>query len=404
MSRYKRPSRGRGQSRSFQNRGRGRNPRSFRGGGRRSRSFDPTFLINQSSSKHQAKIEVVKIDNEFTDFPLDERVKANVKTKGYITPTPIQDQTIPLILKNKDVVGIANTGTGKTAAFLIPLINKLYKNRDEKVLIITPTRELAGQIQEEFVSLARGLRMYSALCIGGVSMGQQIRQLRQNPEFVIGTPGRLKDLEQRRILNLRVFTTIVLDEVDRMLDMGFIHDMKHIISFLPQKRHSLFFSATIEGKVREVMNQFLQNPTIVSVKTGQTTENVDQKIVRLAGKNKIEVLHNLLIQEGFDKVLVFGRTKWGMEKLSKALLDKGFKATSIHGNKSQNQRQRALRRFKNGEVNILLATDVAQRGLDIDNVSHVINFDLPETQDDYIHRIGRTARADKKGIAITLMP
>lgn len=211
-------------------------------------------------------------------------------------------------------------------------------------------------------------------------------------------------MQERRLLNLNAFTTIVLDEVDRMLDMGFIHDIKHLIAFFPQKRQSLFFSATIEGKVRQVMQQFLKQPVIISVKTGHTTANVKQEIVKLNRRNKIEVLHDLLIQGGFDRVLVFGRTKWGMEKLSKELVKRGFRATAIHGNKSQNQRQRALRQFKTGQVKILLATDVAQRGLDIDNVTHVINFDLPESEDDYIHRIGRTGRADKKGLAITLIP
>jgi len=396
------------QRRSFGNRRQSQsfNKRSFRKrpfrGRRRSASFDPFLLIKKTQNK--TKREIITIKNSFADFKVEKRIKLNVKNKGYLTPTPIQDKAIPLIIKGQDVVGIANTGTGKTAAFLIPLIDKVFKNNREKVLIITPTRELAAQIEQEFIAIAKGLRLYSALCIGGVGINRQINQLRRNPQFIIGTPGRLKDLEQRRILNLRVFTTIVLDEVDRMLDMGFIHDIKHLISFLSDNRQSLFFSATIEGKVKQVMTKFLKNPIIISVKTGTITDNVNQEIVRVSGKNKVDVLHNLLIKEGFDRVLVFGRTKWGMEKLAKTLIDRGFKATAIHGNKTQNQRQRALRQFKKGEVKILLATDVAQRGLDIKDVTHVINFDLPETQEDYIHRIGRTGRVDKKGFAITLMP
>jgi len=344
------------------------------------------------------------IKNNFADFAVDQRIKLNVKTKGYLIPTPIQDQIIPFIIEGNDVVGIANTGTGKTAAFLIPLIHKVIKNNREKVLVITPTRELAAQIQAEFTDLAKNLGLYSTLCIGGMAMGRQIQRLRQLNHFVIGTPGRLKDLEQRRVLHLSGFTTIVLDEVDRMLDMGFINDVRFLISFLPKIRQSLFFSATIEGRVRDVMAKFLTNPKIVSVKTTDVADNVDQTIVRLAGRNKIDVLHDLLIKPGFDKVLVFGRTKWEMEKLAKTLVERGFKATAIHGNKSQGQRQRALNQFKTGAVKILLATDVAQRGLDIEAVSHVINFDLPETQEDYIHRIGRTGRADKTGIAISLVP
>jgi len=401
MPKQTRPFRGRRRPQSF-------NKRSFQGkrrpfrGRRRPRSFDPLFLINKS--KTEAKLGTVTIKNDFADFKVEKIIKLNIKNKGYSTPTPIQDKAIPLIIKGQDVVGVANTGTGKTAAFLIPLIDKVFKNRNEKVLVITPTRELAAQIEQEFIAIAKGLRIYSTLCIGGVGINRQIQRLRRNPQFVIGTPGRLKDLEQRRILNLRAFTTIVLDEVDRMLDMGFIHDVQHLISFLSDNRQSLFFSATIEGKAKQVMTRFLKNPAIVSVKTGTVADNVNQEIVRISGKNKVDVLHNLLIKDGFDRVLVFGRTKWGMEKLAKTLIQRGFKATAIHGNKTQNQRQRALRQFKKGEVKILLATDVAQRGLDIKDVTHVINFDLPETQEDYIHRIGRTGRVDKKGLAITLMP
>ncbi len=369
---------------------------------RQARSFDPTFLIHQS--RVQAKLEVVAIKHEFADFSVSELIKTNVKNKGYLIPTPIQDQVIPLIINGQDVVGVANTGTGKTAAFLIPLINKVSKNRFEKVLIITPTRELAAQIETEFIALANNLNLFSALCIGGSAMNRQIQRLRRKPNFVIGTPGRLKDLEQRRILRLNNYTTIVLDEVDRMLDMGFIHDVQALIAFLPDRRQSLFFSATIEGKVKEVMTQFLKNPVIVSVKNRDMADNVNHEIVRLAGRNKVDVLHDLLIKPGFDKVLVFGRTKWGMEKLARTLSDRGFKATAIHSNKTQNQRRKALNQFKHGDVKVLLATDVAQRGLDIDNVTHVINFDLPETQTDYIHRIGRTGRADKKGMAISLVP
>jgi len=401
MPKQTRPFRGRRRPQSF-------NKRSFQGkrrpfrGRRQSRSFDPFFLIKKA--KEKPRLEEMTIENDFADFQIEKKIKLNIKNKGYLTPTPIQDKTIPLIIKGQDVVGVANTGTGKTAAFLIPLIDKVFKNRNEKVLVITPTRELAAQIEQEFIAIAKGLRIYSTLCIGGVGINRQIQGLRRNPQFVIGTPGRLKDLEQRRILNLRAFTTIVLDEVDRMLDMGFIHDVQHLISFLSDNRQSLFFSATIEGKVKQVMARFLKNPAIVSVKTSIVADNVNQEIVRISGRNKVDVLHDLLIKEGFNRVLVFGRTKWGMEKLAKTLIQRGFKATAIHGNKTQNQRQRALRQFKNGEVKILLATDVAQRGLDIEAVTHVINFDLPETQEDYIHRIGRTGRVDKKGFAITLMP
>ena len=223
---------------------------------RQPRQFDPSFLIQRT--KGQVKLDVVPITHEFADFAIEPALKLNIQTKGYLVPTPIQDQVIPHILDSKDVVGIANTGTGKTAALFNSPHQQSLKNPQEKVLIVTPTRELASQIEAEFMALSGNLRLSSALCIGGAAMGRQIQRLRQNPAFVIGTPGRLKDLLQRRILNLNNFANIVLDEVDRMLDMGFIHDVQHLISFLPAKRQSLFFSATIEGKVREVMTGFLK--------------------------------------------------------------------------------------------------------------------------------------------------
>ncbi|MEK7061298.1 MAG: DEAD/DEAH box helicase [Patescibacteria group bacterium] len=371
-------------------------------GARRIRSFDPSSVIN--TPQRYEKTPEYAITHEFGDFEIDEELKRNILEKGYKTPTPIQDQAIIPLLEGKDLIGIANTGTGKTAAFLIPLINKVLKDPREQVLIITPTRELAAQIRDEFISFSKGLRIYCALCIGGGSMGMQVRDLRYNPNFVIGTPGRIKDLLRSRYLNLSNFRSIVLDEADRMVDIGFMADIKYIISLLPKTRQSLFFSATIDGKVREILNSFVQNPIIVSVKTGDTAENIQQEVVRVIDREKkIEQLHGLLIQKEFEKVLLFGRTKHGVQKLSDELVRRGFRADAIHGNKKQNQRIRTLDRFKRSEIQILLATDVASRGLDIPNVSHVINYDLPESYDAYIHRIGRTGRADKKGIALTFI-
>src|SRR3989344_534362 len=371
------------------------------GGGHRQPTFDPSFLVQKATLLPE--IEQFVSQHQFADFALNAQIKTNITSRGYIAPTPIQDKVIPLILAGKDVVGIANTGTGKTAAFLIPLLNQLMKDKSKRVLVITPTRELAAQIGDEFRGFAVGTGMFASLIIGGASMNRQIDSLRRNPQMVIGTPGRLKDLTKRRFLNLNEFPVIVLDEVDRMLDMGFIHDIKELIAHLPSPRQSLFFSATVEGKAREIMHQFLKQPEIVSVKSRPITANVNQEVVRVGSRNKLDVLHDLLIQPGFARVLVFGRTKWGMEKLLKSLNDRGIRAATIHGNKSQNQRQRALNEFKRGQVRVLLATDVASRGFDIEDVSQVINFDLPQTQEDYIHRIGRTGRADKKGIAITLV-
>ena len=342
--------------------------------------------------------------NKFEDFKISPQVLENVKLKGYTAPTPIQDQVIHSIIEGRDVIGIANTGTGKTAAFLIPLVDKVFRNKFERVLIVAPTHELVLQIHDELRGFARSLGIYTALCIGGANMGKQISQLRQKPHFVIGTPGRLKDLIETRILNLSEFHNVVLDEADRMVDIGFIKDIKYFISLMPPIRQSLFFSATISGKVREILQNFVRNPITVSVKKQETAEGIEQEIIRLApGQNKVDKLHDLLRTPGFEKVLIFGRTKWGVQKLTDELIRRGFKAGAIHGNKRQNQRQRTLDAFKSNEIQILLGTDVASRGLDIPDVSHVINYDMPESYEVYIHRIGRTGRADKKGIALTLI-
>ncbi len=375
----------------------------------RQRTFDPSQFISRGAgqtdlnSRDLAAPEKFVSTHAFSDFAIIEELKRNIVKRRYDSPTPIQDQAIPQILLGRDVVGIANTGTGKTVAFLIPLINKIFLDRSQRVLIITPTRELAVQIRDELVDFSAGMNIDSVLGIGGVSIRPQVERLRRNPQFVIGTPGRLRDLEQNRALNFKSFNNIVLDEVDRMLDIGFVQEIKYIVSNLSRPRHSLFFSATLTPNVIEVMQSFLSNPVMISVKSTETIKKIHQKVVQTAGKIKIEVLHDLLLEEGFSKVLIFGRTKWGMEKLARDLDQRGFKVAAIHGNKSQSQRQRALNDFKNNQVQVLLATDIASRGLDIDDVTHVINYDLPETQEDYIHRIGRTGRADKSGTALTFI-
>ncbi|HWA52345.1 MAG TPA: DEAD/DEAH box helicase [Patescibacteria group bacterium] len=394
----------RGGNRNFRNNNHFRS----RGGARarfRAKNFDPTNMINNLNSMPQEEVVVKEFiaKNKFSDFKLDRRLETNIINKNYINPTPIQDAAIPELLRGHDLVGIAKTGSGKTAAFLIPLINKVLRNPDQKVLILAPTRELAVQIRDELREFTYNTNLQSVLCIGGVSMHGQIKILRRNPQFVIGTPGRLKDLEDQHQINFNNYRNIVLDEVDHMLDMGFIQDVDYIINKLPYARQSLFFSATITDGVERVMKKFLKNPVTIKIESNAPTANVSQQIVKTNGKSKIEVLHELLISPGFEKVLIFGRTKFGVEKLSRELIDRGFKAASIHGNKSQNQRQRALSEFKDGYVKILLATDVASRGLDIPDVTHVINYELPESYEDYIHRIGRTGRADKKGTALTFV-
>lgn len=342
--------------------------------------------------------------HQFADFDIPAELKANIKTRGYDSPTPIQDQIIPHVLNGRDVVGIANTGTGKTAAFLIPLIDKAIRSRQEKILIIAPTRELAKQIDDELRFFSRNLHIRSALVIGGASMNNQIWKLKQHPNFLISTPGRLKDFVKQRLINLGDYKTIVLDEVDRMVDIGFIVDIRYLISLLPEKRQSLFFSATVPANITSIIQSFLTDPVTISVKIKETVQSVDQNIIKVNSKEeKLQTLHALLKKEEFSKVLIFGRTKWNVEKLTRALAQSGFSVGSIHGNKSQGQRLRVLADFKENRLQVLVATDVASRGLDINDVSHVINFDEPQSYNDYVHRIGRTGRANKTGVALTFV-
>ncbi len=364
-------------------------------------SFDPSMFMKKVEEQTATQEYIPK--NSFSDFLIEDLLKVNIEKKGYTAPTPIQDQAIPHLLEGRDVIGTANTGTGKTAAFLIPLINNVLTQKTSRVLIIAPTRELAFQIKAEFRSFALQTGLRSILCIGGVNINPQIKALKNNPEFVIGTPGRLIDLEQNSVLNFSHYTSIVLDEVDRMLDMGFIKDIKYIVNKLPKKRHSLFFSATLDKGLQLIMNNFLRNPISISVKMRQSAENVNQEVIRVGQQNKIDLLHDLLIKPEYTKVLIFLRTKHFVGKLAKELIARGFVVGLIHGNRSQAQRSKALQLFKAGKTHILLATDVVARGIDIDDISHVINFDLPQTYEDYIHRIGRTGRANKVGRSITFV-
>ena len=343
-------------------------------------------------------------EHTFADFDINPHLKKNILARGYELPTPIQDKAIPHALLGQDVVGLAETGTGKTAAFLIPLIDKVMKQKGERILIMAPTRELAVQIEKELAGFARGLGFRGMVAVGGANIAPQISALRYDPAFVIGTPGRLKDLMERKALDLAGFGTVVLDEADRMLDMGFIDDMRFILAKMRSERHTLFFSATMSKDIERLIGDFLSNPVVISVKTQDTSRNVEQDIVRIPyGKEKFDVLAELLKNREFSRVLVFGRTKFGVEKLAKALSRLHIHAESIHGNKTHPARMRALEAFKAGKVSVLVATDVAARGLDIPAVSHVINYDLPSTYEDYVHRIGRTGRASNKGIALTFV-
>lgn len=393
---------------SFGGRPQGGGFRGGRGGGQRSfagpkpQYIHPSKYVNKAIDRPVAEEVVIK--NTFADFNLHPTLAQNVAHHGYTIPTPIQDQTIELAMAGRDVIGLANTGTGKTAAFLLPILHKIANDPQEGALILVPTRELATQVQEECRALSRGLQIGIVLCVGGLSIVPQMRDLARNPHIVIGTPGRIKDLLERECLHMDMFTTVVLDEVDRMLDIGFRKDIQMLISKLPAKRHSLCFSATITREVEEIMQSFLQDPAKISVKVTETNEHIEQDIIRVpVGANKIEVLIQLLNQEEFERVIVFGRTKHGINKLEEVLSRQGLRVTSIHGNKTQGARQNALNDFKRGRAQALLATDVAARGLDIDNVSHVINFDEPNSYEDYVHRIGRTGRAGRVGKALTFV-
>lgn len=384
-----------GQRRSFHNKGRKNN--------RGKAYIDPQKFINKAVDKIDM-VEFVPI-HKFSDFGFVADLQKNIESKGLTQPTAIQDGAIKPVMEGRDVIGLANTGTGKTAAFVLPIIHRLKTNPDQKtVLIMAPTRELAVQIDEQFRIFAFGMRLYSALCVGGVNIQAQIRNLRRRPQVIIGTPGRLKDLMQQRELKLQFVTTLVLDEADRMLDMGFLPDIKAIIAELPAKRQSLCFSATITPQIQYLLDSMLNDPVTVSVRTRETSEHIEQDVIKASSKEeKVAILNDLLKKEHFEKVLVFGETKYGVQRLADNLTKAGLPAEAIHGNKSQPQRQRALKAFKDGKVGILVATDVAARGLDIPNVSHVINFDQPNNYEDYVHRIGRTGRAGKRGHALTFI-
>lgn len=381
----------------------GRRPNQRQGGNkRRLPTFNPSQFINTHPSDNA--VEVYNPKHKFTDFGLNPKLMAVVTQTGLVTPTPIQDQIIPKILDGKDVVGIAETGTGKTAAFLLPLIEKTFKNYKRQTLVLTPTRELAIQIEQELKKLSKGLGIFSTVCVGGANIRPQINGLRKRNHFIIGTPGRIMDLVERGHFNPHFVTTVVLDEADRMLDMGFIDPIRTILGMVPVNRETLFFSATMDEKTKVLVGNFLKNPIIVSVKKRDVTSSIKQDIVRYGHENKFETLMKLLSQQQkYSRVIVFGSMKHSVERLSNQLASLGVDVEAIHGNKSHSQRQRALSNFKSGKVQVLVATDVAARGIHVDDVSHVINYDLPNTFEDYVHRIGRTGRGDKVGEALTFV-
>lgn len=396
-------------------------PRTFRkSGGSRGKRFGGERIDFSRFIKKGIHVEEKPYVSKHTffDFPFNPQLHKNIARAGYIHPRPIQDQAIPVVLTGRDVFGMANTGTGKTAAFLLPLIEKISKtkgqSKKEIVLIMAPTRELALQIEADFKNLAFGFGMFSVACVGGLPISKQIREIKLGVSFVIGTPGRLRDLIDQKVLDLSTCHSVVLDEADRMLDMGFRDDMVYIIGKTAKERQTLFFSATLSPDIRKLTEHYLKDPAFISVISGETAKNIDQDVVRFKVKEeKLNKLHEVL-KKGLPanlgagevplKVLIFREMKHTVDSLEKELRTFGFKVGGIHGDKRSRERIRILDSFKQDKINILIATDVAARGLDIPDVTHVINYDVPQTYDTYVHRIGRTGRSGKKGNALTFVP
>jgi ATP-dependent RNA helicase RhlE len=346
----------------------------------------------------------------FKDFGLADPISLALVEENYVTPTPIQAQTIPLAMSGRDIVGIAQTGTGKTAAFALPILHRLIHPRKQtapkscRVLVLSPTRELSGQILDSFQAYGRHLRLNATLAIGGVPMGRQVRAVMQGVDIMVATPGRLLDLVRGNALKLGQVEYLVLDEADRMLDMGFINDIRKIVAKLPAERQTLFFSATMPAAIAELAEDMLRDPARVAVTPVATTaERVSQRIIQVDRGAKPALLAKILKGEPVDRALVFTRTKHGADKVVKGLAKANIAAQAIHGNKSQNHRERTLAEFRSGTIRTLVATDIAARGIDVDGISHVVNFDMPNIPETYVHRIGRTARAGADGIAISLV-
>lgn len=380
----------------------GRNQRSGRPARKKS-TLDPSLLVKKAT---QSVVKDYRSERQIHELPISANLKECLNSKGFKRPTEIQDKTIEALLDGHDLLGIAQTGTGKTGAFLIPIIEQLLEHKNKSyALVVVPTRELALQVEDEFKSMTKGLGLYSNCFIGGTNINTDIHNLRRPSHVIIGTPGRLLDLSNRGVLSFKKINTLVLDEFDRMLDMGFVHDVKRIIKELHSRKHTMLFSATLDRSQQALISTILTNPVTVKVSNGNSTgDHIDQDIVRIAnGEDKFKVLHDMVSNNEFQKVLLFEETKHKASKLCAKLNKMGIVSDQIHGNKSQNARQRALNSFKKGSIRVLVATDVAARGIDVSDVTHVINYQVPMTFDSYIHRIGRTGRAGKTGKAYTFV-
>jgi len=376
-----------------------------RGGGRRSNAerIDINRFINKAEPIAEQKVYEPK--NTFTDFGFNDEVTQSIAKRGYIYPTPIQDQAIPAMLAGKDMLGIADTGTGKTAAFLLPILNAIINNRKQQALILAPTRELALQIQKELSDfVTRDMRIFSVALVGGAPMGPQISHLKRGVSIIIGTPGRTQDMIRRGLIDLGAISHMVLDEADRMLDMGFVKEITEVLEKIPADSQKYFFSATMAKNVEGLMKRFLDDPQRIMVKKTDTSKHVNQDIIRVAkGGQKIDMLHMLLTKDEVRKTVVFAETKRAVQGLADELSKRGLNAGALHGDKRHRERVRTLDKFKKNHLHVLVATDVAARGLDVPDVTHVINYEVPQTYDTYIHRIGRTGRAGKQGAAFTFV-
>lgn len=367
-------------------------------------TLNPELLIQQAVAP---SIKAITVETLFEEMDLHPQLKTNIQKMGFVSPTEIQDKTFDKLVEGANLIGIANTGTGKTGAFLIPILENLSRSNESRFqsLIVVPTRELALQVYDEFKKLSEGLKVRAACYIGGTNIEKDIRSLNNHFDLVIGTPGRLLDLRNRGNLKLGRFEVLVLDEFDKMLDMGFIRDIRELVSGMKQRRQTLLFSATKDPKQQTIINEIVTNPFIVEIHSGdKSSKNVEQDIIRVPeGQDKFSLLLDVLADKDFDKVILFTETKHLANRLSKKLNNSGVKSDQIHGNKSQNYRVNALEKFKNGSIRVLVATDVAARGIDVNNVSLVVNYQVPKDFDTYIHRVGRTGRAGKTGMAYTFV-
>jgi len=365
-------------------------------------NIDPRNLVKKAT---QIATKEFASTLTFKDFDLYQKLEKNIASKGYTRPTEIQEKSIPALMQGNDMIGVAATGTGKTGAFLIPIIHQMLKDKNVTALVVVPTRELAQQVQEEYLSLTKGFGFHSSCFIGGTSVNKDIANARRNNRFIVATPGRLNDLIDRRALNLKHSSILVMDEFDRMLDMGFVNDVRKIARAMANRTQTILFSATVDKSQETLIKEFVKSPLRINVSTGsKSSDSVHQDIIKVNSKeNKFDVLLGLLNTPSFEKVILFAETKRTADNISKKLLQSGLRSDVIHGNKSQNYRTKAIKLFKAGKTKILVATDVAARGIDVDNVTHVVNYQLPMTMDSYIHRIGRTGRAGKVGQALTFV-